>query len=306
MIPVNFNHLYYFWVIAKEGSFSAAQKRLFLTQSALSLQIQRLERALGKKLLDRGRHGASLTPDGKLAFEHCERMFPATEDLLERWRTGRPPSPPALKLGMTGTISREILLRILEFVRRASPENRVHVFSGQTEDLQNRLARRTVDLVVSDVDFSPGMGPDFRSRLVARLPLFFVASPRVRDKVRRFPRDLARVPLLLRGPENPLRKEVDHFLYEKKISPPIEAELEDADFLLTLLLQGRGAAVLDSVTLETFLRRRQLAKLHRKPLSLRQNIWFVYRRHHREEPALQRAMDILMDTFEFPGRRAPS
>src|ERR1051326_5707504 len=75
MLPVNFNHLYYFWVITKAGGISAARGQLLLSQSTLSLQIKQLERSVGRRLFWRGRHGMTLTADGKLAFDYCERIF---------------------------------------------------------------------------------------------------------------------------------------------------------------------------------------------------------------------------------------
>src|SRR5688572_23537048 len=156
MLPVNFNHLYYFWAVAKEGSISAASKRLLLTQSTLSLQVKQLERSLQRTLLHRGRHGVSLTPEGKLAFEHCERMFASADGFQAMVRAGKPLPPPPLRLGVAGAVSHEIILRVLAFVQRAAPEQPVRVASGGVEEARGRLLRRLTDLVVSDIDFSSG------------------------------------------------------------------------------------------------------------------------------------------------------
>ncbi|MBI5202122.1 MAG: LysR family transcriptional regulator, partial [Elusimicrobia bacterium] len=75
MIPLNYHHLYYFWVVAKAGSITAARERLLLAQPTLSLQLAQLERACGGRLLERSRQGVTLTPLGQQVFEHCERIF---------------------------------------------------------------------------------------------------------------------------------------------------------------------------------------------------------------------------------------
>lgn len=300
MLPLNFNHLYYFWVAAKEGSISAARRRLLLTQSSLSMQIMSLEKSLKKRLLVRGRHGVSLTPAGRAAFEYGEKIFARAEEFAGALQSDKLlPSPP-LRLGVSGAVSRAVVLRVLDFLQEAAPQHHARLFSAEAEDLRGRLMRSAVDLVISEMDLAAGMGQDYRSRQVARLPLYFVGAPSIKTQVRRFPADLGRVPLLLRAPDNPVRKEVDHFLYRHKIPAVIGAETEDIDFIRALLLEGRGAAAMDALTIRQDLASRKLVKLHPRPVGLWQNVWFLYRRHHKAEPAVQQILDILMDSFQLP------
>ncbi|MGQ0644238.1 MAG: LysR family transcriptional regulator [Elusimicrobiota bacterium] len=296
MLPLNFNHLYYFWVTAKEGSLSAACRQLFLSQSTLSIQIQKLEQSLKVTLFIRGRHGVTLTHPGKLAFERCERMFAFMDSFAPLLRANKPFPFPALNLGVTGAISYEILGRVVKFLRKQVPSQSVRVFFGGAEDLQERLARHSVDVLLADVDFSPGLGPDYRGRLVAGLPFHFVASPALIAGDKKFPDNLNRIPLFLRTPENSIRKEVDHFLYKNSVSPGVKAEAEDINYIILQVRLGAGAAALDELTMKDDLRQRRLVKLHRGELG-RQNIFLINRRHHRDDPAVQKAMDILMETF---------
>jgi DNA-binding transcriptional LysR family regulator len=80
----------------------------------------------------------------------------------------------------------------------------------------------------------------------------------------------------------------------------LQTELQGADSTVAWVQQGRGAAALDALTVDRYMKDGELARLHRKPVDIRQNVWFVYRRHHREEPALQKVLDIVMDSFELP------
>ena len=75
MIPINYHHLYYFWIAAKTGRIGAASRELRLAQPTLSLQLQQLERSLGCALLVRGPRGVTLTAEGRIAFDYCERIF---------------------------------------------------------------------------------------------------------------------------------------------------------------------------------------------------------------------------------------
>lgn len=301
MLPANFNQLYYFWVTAKEGTVSSAKERLHLSQSTLSVQIQKLERSLGKTLFARGRHGVSLTEAGRLAFDYCDRLFGQAEEFVRTLGEDRPMRSPSLKLGIAPAVSHGIVMQVLDFVQRSGLKNRVQVFSGGWDELKGRLARHKVDIVIADADLSNDLGPDYRGRLVARLPLWFMGSPRWRSRVRKFPRDLSEAPLLLRSPEDPVRKQVEHFLYENGLSPAVAAEAESVDLIRLLLLRHEGVSALDEVSVAADLREGRLRKLHPRPLAVHQDVFFLYRRHHRGEPAFQKSIDILMDTFELRG-----
>jgi LysR family transcriptional regulator, transcriptional activator of nhaA len=297
MLPLNFNQLYYFWVAARSGSFSGARRTLLLTQPTLSLQVRQLERSLGKRLFERSRRGVTLTPDGRRAFEHCEVMFRRGEQLLADMKTG--PAAARFRLALTHSVSRDVLWPLMDELNRLRPDAAVRVLSGTLEEGRASLARDAADLVVSDLDPAVGLGRDFRSRLVARRPVFFVGVPALARRAGRFPAALEKAPLLLRTPENPLRKEVDHALYRWRLAPAIEAETDDVDLLKDLLLRGRGVAAMPLRAVEKELASGRLVRLHPKPVGLWQNLWFCSRRRTHSDPRLREILDKLMGDYEL-------
>ena len=75
MIPLNYHHLYYFYVTAKAGSISKACKTLLLSQPAVSLQLQQLERSLGNPLFERRKQRLHLTEVGRVVLDYAETIF---------------------------------------------------------------------------------------------------------------------------------------------------------------------------------------------------------------------------------------
>ncbi|MDZ4767571.1 MAG: LysR family transcriptional regulator [Chloroflexota bacterium] len=67
--------LRYLCAIAREGSFTRAAETLFVSQSALSQQIQSLEQEVGAPLLDRARRGVRLTAAGDILHHHAQRVL---------------------------------------------------------------------------------------------------------------------------------------------------------------------------------------------------------------------------------------
>jgi len=297
VIPVNFHHLYYFWQTIKAGSITKARKKLLLAQPTLSLQLQELERSLGKKLMSRSHRGVSLTSDGRIAFEYCERIFGQGEQLLAAMKKEAGSRGSVLHLGIEEMIPRDVAVRMIDALRPCGRRLKTCIFGGAQADLTDRLSRHALDLVASAVDLSAIMGREFVSRPVARVPVVFVGSERMARQVKRFPSDLAKVPLLLRTAGNPVRKQVDQFLARRKLEASVETEVEDSDLLRLLALRGRGLAALNLLTIAGDLKRGRLIQVHPRPIGIFEPVHFTVSRHRHSDPRLQRAIDILMTEF---------
>ena len=89
MRSLNFNHLRYFWAVAHEGSLTRAAERLNLSQSALSVQIQKLEHQMGHPLFDRVGKRLVLTEAGQITLDYADTVFKAGDELMSTL-DGRP------------------------------------------------------------------------------------------------------------------------------------------------------------------------------------------------------------------------
>lgn len=299
MIPVNYHHLYYFWVAAKAGRIGAASRELYLAQPTLSLQLGQLELSLGKRLLSRSRKGVKLTPEGRIAFDYCERIFSQGAELVSALRPGQELKPASLRLGVTGPISRHVVLQIMDHIYKIDRQVRVSILGGQLGALREQMENHRLDLAVSGTDFSSQLGVEFMSRPAGAVPICFVAIPRLRARILRFPADLSKLPMLLMTPDNPVRKEVDQLLCRHKVSVSVDTELEDSELIRFLALRGHGVAALDALTVRDDLRLRRLVKLHRRDVGIKQNVWLVCGRHPKPNPVLRRIMQSLMEKFSI-------
>src|SRR4028119_305108 len=93
---LNYHHLLYFWVTAREGSITRASVVLNLTQPTISGQINALEEALGDKLFEKSGRGLVLTEMGRIAFGYADEIFTLGKELRETFRgrpSGKPPRP---------------------------------------------------------------------------------------------------------------------------------------------------------------------------------------------------------------------
>lgn len=258
MLDINYHHLLYFWTCVRAGRITSAARELHLSQSALSVQLKALERSLGRQLVIRARSGLELTPDGRLVFQHCERIFAAGAALRRELRAPRPAAP--LRLAVTAGLGRDAVLAALTILAEL-PGTVVSVFVGPGEAVRERLRTRRLDIALAGADFSPELGTPFRSSLVDTFDVALVASPVLARRLRPFPRRGLEVPMLLRTPDDPMREQVMRWLRERGMRPFAAAETDDADLLQELAARGQGVAALPAPLVRGALGSRRLARL---------------------------------------------
>ncbi len=301
MIPLNYHHLYYFWTVGRLGSISAAGHELYLSQSTLSSQLKELERSLNAKLLTRSRSGVTMTAEGRAVFDRCARIFAEGAELAAFVKSGYK-AESVLRVGVRPTVTREVVLRVLRFVQLKDKECRVALFSGEAEVLVNKLRQQALDVVIGNQDFSVVSAKELRGRLVSQLPVYFVANRRLRRAVKRFPADLAKIPLLLRPADTSVRRQLDQYLRRKRIAYTVAADSDDVDLLRRLAIEGRGVAVLSAMSIASDLKSGRLATLHSSPVDIHEPVWFICHAQPRADPGLRRVLDGLMSEFMASGR----
>ncbi|MCX5785856.1 MAG: LysR family transcriptional regulator [Elusimicrobia bacterium] len=299
MLPMNFNQLYYFWIITKAGSISAATRQLLLNQSTLSQQLKDMENSIGRRLLTRSRHGVALTEEGKVVFEYCDRMFLQAEELAARLHGGSVAGAALLRLGFCRSVTRDKVLGVERAVKAVDAGVIVKIFSGTGEELEDKLRRRACDMVLSNVDFSAGLGTDFRARLAASIPHYFVAAPQFKKQGKTFAQMVSGMPLMVHSPEDPLRRAGEDYLRRNGVVLNIHAEVEDSDLILTMVLRGEGIGFLAPAAIKKHLENGRLVKLHDRPIGISENLWLLCSKHHYANERVQKAINTLMEKFRF-------
>jgi len=95
---LNYHHLHYFWVVAKEESITRAGEQLRLAPSTVSMQISQLEEFLGDKLFRRAGRNLELTDFGRVVFRYADEIFALGLELLDTAR-GRASGPLRFEIG---------------------------------------------------------------------------------------------------------------------------------------------------------------------------------------------------------------
>jgi len=259
---LNYRHLRYFQAIAHEGGLTRAAVRLNLSQSALSVQLQKLEHQLGHPLFERLGKGLKLTEAGRIALDYADTIFETGGELIGTLR-GRPRAErQTLRVGALTTLSRNFQLEFLRPVLgRADVE--LIVRSGTMRALLADLEAHTLDIVLANRAPGRNAATTLRSHLLDEQPASLVGQPRVAPF--RFPEDLATVPVLLPSLESDLRVAFDRILDHAGIRPTILAEVDDMAMLRLLARESSGVTLVPPIVVRDELAAGTLVELCRVP-----------------------------------------
>jgi len=264
MRDLNFNHLRYFWAVAHEGSLTRAAERMNLSQSALSVQIQKLEHQMGHPLFERVGRRLELTEAGQIALDYADTVFEAGQELMSTLQ-GRPlANRQVLRVGALTTLSRNFQLEFLRpLVGRADVE--LIVRSGTMRDLLAQLEAHAIDVVLANSAVPRDARLSLRNHLLNQQPVSLVGRPRPDRKTFRFPEDLRSVPVLLPSLDSDIRIAFDRVLELAGIRPTVLAEVDDMAMLRLLAREREGVTLVPPIVVRDELETGELVEYCRIP-----------------------------------------
>jgi LysR family transcriptional activator of nhaA len=257
---LNYHHLRYFWVIARERSLTRAARSLNVSASALSTQLRLLEGELGRPLFERGQKALVLSEAGKLAFDFAETIFRTGGELLDTFAGRASARPKVLRVGAMATLSRNFQM---EFIRPALAHQGIEVVlrAGNLRELLVQIEAFLVDMILSTEPVRSDTERKVNNHLIAEYPVSLVAAKSVRTTRERFPHNLKHVPLVLPGHQSSMRGPFDALLAAAGVKPNIAAEVDDMAMLRLLAREGVGVALVPPVVVKDELRDGRLREI---------------------------------------------
>ena len=287
MERLNYHHLRYFWMVAKEGSIARASEELHLAHPTISAQVHRLEEVLGTKLFVRRGRNLVLTDYGRTALRYAEEIFSLGREFLAT-ANGGPGQPPArLVVGVLDSLAKSMVYRILEPAFRLESRMRVVTREGRSADeFMGDLATQAVDLVVADAPAGPG-----NSVRVFNHPLgecgttFFTAPALVKLYRKRFPASLEDAPFLLPSANSTFRRALEDWFEANALKPRIVADLEDLALAQVIGEAGLGIFAAPDVVEKEILARYDVRAVGRVK-NLRQRFYAISLERKIKHPAV--------------------
>ena len=236
----NYKHLYYFWVVAKEGGISRAADKLDMAVQTVSAQVRELERSLGCELLKPAGRGLALTDAGVAAMQQADTIFQLGEELPARVRDAMSTPVVRLRLGLSDGLPKLVVHRLLSPVATES-QLRLLCHEGNFNDLLGDLALHKLDVVISDRPAPANPNMKLYSHGLGSSNMAWYGTPALMKTSKlRFPECLNELPMLLPTTHTASRDRLEAWFEQRGIRPRIVGEFEDSALLKTFGANGMG------------------------------------------------------------------
>jgi LysR family transcriptional regulator, transcriptional activator of nhaA len=296
--PLNFRHLYYFWVVAKEGGMSRGAERLDMAVQTVSAQVRALEQALGHALLKPSGRALVLTEAGEAAMSYADQIFQLGEELTAAVRDAATGQGMRLRVGISDGLPKLVVRHLL---RPAVDDGaaRLLCHEDEFEGLLADLALHRLDVVLSDRAAPSNPNLRLYGHRLGEAPLvWFAPKSLVPRRAAPFPQCLTEMPLLLPTGHSAVRPRIDQWLEREGLRPRVAGEFEDSALLAAFGRSGMGAFPASRWSRDELLADPALVLLGDSP-DLVETFYLISAERRIQHPLVQRLLEA---THESPVR----
>lgn len=248
-LPFSYRHLYYFWVVAREGGMARAAARLGMATQTVSAQVGELERSLGHSLFKPAGRGLALTEAGQAALQQADSIFQLGQALPALVADAAGQARQRLQVGVGDGVPKLMVQRLLQPLLDPllTPQPvQLRCSESPFEQLLAELALHRLDVVLADhpapTQAMDRHKPQLNSQLLLACPLAWYGTPALAAVARAgFPQSLAAVPVLLPLPPSATRERLDAWFQTLGLRPQVAGEFADSALLKTFGATGLGA-----------------------------------------------------------------
>lgn len=253
---LNYHHLRYFWIVAKEGSLARAAERLRVSQPSISGQIRELESAFGQRLFKKEGRKNVLTEAGRMVQRYADEIFSLGGEMMNALQERPTESAMRVRIGLTDSFPKLVGNEILKPVFSLGRAVQVICREGKPLDLIAQLAAHRLDLVLADEPPSSSVNIRVFDHRLGETGCLVCASRKLAAKLAPgFPRSLHGAPALLPAENAPLRRAAETWLRDLGVKPRVEAEFEDPAMMKVMAAEGRGFIVMPTAVSTIALKR---------------------------------------------------
>ncbi len=248
MFWLNYHHLQYFWVVAREGGLVAASKVLHVSHPTLSAQIHALEDELGERLFVKSGRRLVLSEVGHVVFRYADEIFGLGRELVDAVQGKAAGRPLRLDVGIVDVVPKVVVRRLLQPAFALDVPTRVVCRENSYDKLLAELALHTLDILIADAPVPPGSNVRAFNHLLGETPITFFGSKELaKGRKAGFPKSLHGAPLLLPLENSTLRRSLNQWFARHQVEPHVVAEFEDSALLKEFGANGVGIFAAPSI-----------------------------------------------------------
>lgn len=261
---LNYHHLRYFWMVAREGSLRAAAEKLKVSQPSICTQLKVLESSLGEDLFRNSGRSLVLTEFGQLVYGYAEEIFTLGREILRATKQAPTSRTLRLNVGIVDSFPKLMSYDILRPVFEHKPMVQLTCHEGKLADLLAMLTTHRSDVVLADEPASPGLAGKVFNHLLGASDVTFCAMPSLALKLKgKFPNCLNGAPALLPTQNCNLRRDLEKWFGSAEVAPQVIGEFEDAALTKIVASSGMGVIAVPTVVMSETIERYGFVSLGR-------------------------------------------
>ena len=290
MSALNYRHLYYFWVVAKEGGMARAAQRLDIAIQTISSQVRELEKSLGHQLLKPQGRGLALTAAGEAAYARAEEIFEIGQRIPREVADAAAGPAIRLSIGLSDGLSKLAAHSLLDPVLQP-PGLRLVCHEGEFEHLMADLALHRLDLVLAGQAAPANPNMRLSSQWLASSPVgWYGAGQWVSARTcAGFPACLNELPVLLPTRDAPVRAALNRWFDDHDLMPQVVGEFEDSALMSVFAARGLGVFPVSALGAEDLSLMPGLALLGKT--DVKEDIHAIYSHRTRHHPLVQQLLE---------------
>jgi LysR family transcriptional activator of glutamate synthase operon len=289
-----------FRAVVREGSFTAAAKKMHMTQPAVSLHIKALEEELGARLLERDARGVRLTPAGTALLESADAALANLQEAARRIDEIQAPERGTVVLACGDTVALHLLPPVLTRFQKLHPKAELHIRNHGSRAILEQVLGREADLGI--VTRPPWVDPALWSRVLLEDPLL-LALPRKHPLAARKRITLASLrdePSVLLAKPAETRSLIDRALREAGVDLTVVMESGNLEVVKTYVANGLGLSILPQMAVTASDRRRMAVRALPGTIPARR-IAVVRRKDRRPGLLVTALLTLLAEHFRAQG-----
>ncbi len=259
---INYKHLHYFWIVAKQGGVTRASEFLHLTPQTISGQLSMLEDQVGKVLFNKVGRKLELTDAGRMVLGYADEIFSLGNELEESLRQQTVDRPLVFKVGIADVVPKSIVHRLLEPVLELPEQVRLICRENNMENLLAELALHRIDMVIADTPIPETINVSGYSHSLGDCGICFMAVPALAKSLKsKFPECLNGAPMLVPSDNYMIRSRLMGWFDRMRIYPRIVGEFDDSALMNTFGQEGVGVFIVPTAIADEVARQIKVKKI---------------------------------------------
>ena len=290
---MDFSSLKAYCTVVEAGTISKAAKKLFITQPALSVKIQGLEKYYQTSLLDRTNKGIKPTETGMLVYNQGQKILTIMENIEKEIERNRSPVR-ELTVGAASTIGNYALPCTVYVFSERYPDYKISLEISNSENVVESVLNRTVEMGLVEGPLTEALRKALseegvKTRVIARNELFLIAPNNDRFKeLKSISQDeLQQLPIIIREKGSGIRNTAEAALSEAGLSLKnlnIIMELNTTNSIISAVASGRGVTLLPKMSLRKELNYKIVKALPVEGISFNHDFTLLYHQAENGRP----------------------